>query len=49
MAVFGVCSVSFEPLVGFTNYSAQMPSMMSRCAVQMFDQGQGHSSRFHIV
>jgi len=26
-----------------------MPSMMSRCAVHMFDQGQGHSLRFHIV
>jgi len=49
MTVFGVCSISFEPLVGFTNYSTQMQSMMSRCAVLMFDQGQCHSSRFHVV
>jgi len=36
---FRVCSVSFEPLVALTNNSAQMSSMMSRCAVCMFDQG----------
>jgi len=47
--VFGVCSISFEHLVEFTNYSAQMRSMMSRCAVHMFNQGQGHSLGFHIV
>ena len=29
-----------EPLVGFTNNYAQMSSMISRCAVYMFDQGQ---------
>ena len=34
-----VCSRSFEPLVGFTNKSAQMSSMMRWCAVRMFDQG----------
>ena len=36
---FRVRSISFEPLVGFTNNFAQMLSMMSRCAVPMFDQG----------
>ena len=34
-----VRSISFEPLVGFTNNFAQMSSMMRRCAVSMFDQG----------
>jgi len=34
-----VRSISIEPQVGFTNNSAQMSSMMSRCAVRMFDQG----------
>ena len=34
-----VCSISLEPLVGFTNNFAQMSSMMRRCAVPMFDQG----------
>jgi len=38
MAVFGVRSISFEPLVGLTNNFAQMSSMMRRCAVPMFDQ-----------
>ena len=33
-----VRSISFEPLVGFTNNSAQISSMI-RCAVHMFDQG----------
>ena len=33
------CSISFEPLVGFTNNSAQISSMMSGCAVHMFNQG----------
>jgi len=37
--VFCVRTISFEPLVGFSNYSAQMSSMISRCAVRMFDQG----------
>jgi len=32
-------SVSFEPVVGFTNNSTQVLGMMSRCAVLMFDQG----------
>ena len=36
---FRVRSISFEPLVGFTNYFAQMSAMMGRCAVPMFDQG----------
>ena len=36
---FRVRSISFEPLVGFTNNFAQMSSMMRRCAVPMFDQG----------
>jgi len=29
----------FEPQVGFTNNCLQMLSMMSRCAVRMFNQG----------
>ena len=36
---FRVRSISFEPLVGFTNNFAQMSSMMRRCAMLMFDQG----------
>jgi len=36
---FRVCSISFEPLVGFTNNFAQMSSMMRQCAVPLFDQG----------
>ena len=36
---FRVRSISFEPLVGFTNNFAQMSSMMRPCAVPMFDQG----------
>ena len=39
MTVFRVRSISFEPLVGFTNNVAQMSSMMRQCAVPMFDQG----------
>ena len=39
MTVFRVRSISFEPLVVFTNYFAQMSSMMRRCAVPRFDQG----------
>ena len=39
MTVFRVRSISFEPLVGFTNNFAQKSSMMRRCAVPMFDQG----------
>jgi len=39
MTVFRVRSISFEPLVGFTNNFAQMSSTMRRCAVPMFDQG----------
>ena len=34
-----VRSISFEPMVGFTNNFAQMSSMMRQCAVPMFDQG----------
>jgi len=36
---FRVRSISFEPLVGFTNNFAQMSRMMRRYAVHMFDQG----------
>ena len=39
MTVFGVCSISFERLVGFTNNFAQMSAMLRRCALPMFDQG----------
>ena len=39
MTVFRVRSISFEPLVGFTNYFAQMSAMIERFAVPMFDQG----------
>jgi len=39
MTVYRVRSISFEPLVGFSNNSAQMSCMMSRCAVPLFDQG----------
>jgi len=35
---FRVHSISFEPLVGFTNNFAQMSSMMRRCAMPMFDK-----------
>jgi len=52
MTVFRVRSISFEPLVAFTNNFAQMSSMMRRCAVPMFDQsveGQGQSLRLNIV
>jgi len=40
MTVSRVCSIPFEPLVGFTNNFAQMSSMMRRCAVPIFNQGQ---------
>ena len=43
MTVFRVRSISFEPLVGFTNNFAQMSSMMRRCAMHMFDQGGSRS------
>jgi len=49
MTVFCVRSLSFEPLVGLTNNFAQMSSMMRRCAVPMFDQGQGHYLRLKLV
>jgi len=39
MTVFRVRSISFEPLVVFTYYFAQMSSMKRRCAVPGFDQG----------
>jgi len=39
MTVFRVRSISFEPLMGFTNYCAYMSAMMGRCAVPMYDQG----------
>jgi len=38
MTVFHVGSISFEPLVGFTNYSSQMSRMIRWCAMLMFDQ-----------
>jgi len=38
MTVFWVRSLSFEPLVGFTNYFPEMLAMITRCAVSMFDQ-----------
>jgi len=38
MTVFHVSSICFEPLVGFTNYPAQMSRMMRRCSVPMFHQ-----------
>jgi len=40
MTVFGVRSISFEPLVVFTNNFAQMSAIMRRCAMLLFDQGQ---------
>ena len=39
LTVFRVRSISFEPLVGFTNNFTQMSSMIKRCAVPMFEQG----------
>jgi len=38
----------FEPLMRFTNNSAQMSSMTSWCAVRMFGQGQGYRSRLTL-
>jgi len=52
MTVFCVRSISFKPLVGFTNNFAQMSSMMRRCAVPVWlrsVQGQGHNLRLNIV
>jgi len=46
---YRVCSISFEPLVGFTNNSAQMPSMMRAYVWPVSNQGQDHSSRLNIV
>jgi len=40
MTVFGVRSMSFEPLVVYTNNFAPMSAIMRRCAMLMFDQGQ---------
>jgi len=40
MTVFGVRSISFKPLVVFTNNFAQMSAIMRRCAMPMLDQGQ---------
>ena len=39
MTVFRVRSLSFEPLVGFTNNFPEMLAMITRCTVPMFDQG----------
>jgi len=39
MTVFWVCSLSFEPLVGFTNNLPEMLAIITLCAVPMFDQG----------
>jgi len=53
MTLFRVRSISFEPLVGFTNYFAQMSPMIGRCAVPNVwprsVQGQGHNLRLNIV
>jgi len=53
MTVFRVRSISFEPLVVFTNNFAQMSAMLWRCAVPMFDQGwfkvHGQNLRLNIV
>jgi len=38
MTVFYVGAISFESLVGFTNYSAHMSRMMRWCAVPIFDK-----------
>jgi len=46
---FRVRSISFEPLVGFTNNFAQMSSMMRRCAYVWSRSGQRHNLRFNIV
>jgi len=40
MTVFHVGSISFEPLVVFTNNFARMSAIMRRCEMLMFDQGQ---------
>ena len=39
MTVFGVRSITFEPLVVITNNFPEMLAMMRRRAVPMFDQG----------
>ena len=39
MTVFHVRSISFEPLVGFTNNFPKMLALMRQCAVPMCDQG----------
>jgi len=39
MTVLLVGSTPFKPMVRLTNNSAQKSSMMSQCAVHMFDQG----------
>ena len=36
MTVFRVRSIFFEPLMGFTNNSVLMSSMMSRCVVRIY-------------
>jgi len=36
MTVFGVRSISFDPLVVFTNNFARMSAIMRRCAMLMF-------------
>jgi len=40
MKVFHVASISFEPLLVFSNNFAQMSAIMRPCAMFMFDQGQ---------
>jgi len=40
LTVFRVRSISFEPLVVFTNKFARISAIMRRCAMFMFDQGQ---------
>jgi len=43
LTVFCVHSISFVPLIEFLNNSKQMSSIMSQCAIHMFDQ-----SRFKV-
>jgi len=40
MSVFGVRSISFEPLVVFTNNFRPMSAIMRQYVMLMFDQGQ---------
>jgi len=49
---FRVCSISFEPLVGFTNYFARMSAIIRRYAMYVWPRsvvGQDQSLRLNIV